>query len=63
MKIVIFYDSKTGNTKKLADVIYEECHDLDVSIYDDYNDNVLSADLLFIGSWTFKGEPSYKMKF
>lgn len=32
-------------------------------IYDDYNDNVLSADLLFIGSWTFKGEPSDKMKF
>ena len=62
MKIVIFYDSKTGNTKKLADVIYEECHDLDVSIYDDYNDNVLSADLLFIGSWTFKGEPSDKIK-
>ena len=32
-------------------------------IYDDYNDNVLSTDLLFIGSWTFKGEHSDKMKF
>lgn len=62
MKIVIVYDSKTGNTKKLADVIYDECHDFDVSIYDDVNADVLKADLLFIGSWTFKGEPSDKMK-
>lgn len=62
MKIAIVYDSVTGNTKKLADVIYDECMDFEVNVYTDFCDDILNADLIFIGSWTFKGEPSDKMK-
>lgn len=62
MKIAIVYDSVTGNTKKLVDVIYDECMDFDVHVYTNFCDDILGADLLFCGSWTYKGEPSDKMK-
>ena len=62
MKIAIVYDSVTGNTKTLVDVIYDECKKEDVKLYNEFNDNILGADLIFIGSWTFKGEPCDKMK-
>lgn len=62
MKIAIVYDTVTGNTKKLADVIYEQCAGYDVKVYNDFSDDILRADIIFTGSWTFKGEPSDKMK-
>lgn len=62
MKIAIVYDSVTGNTKLLADTIYEVCEGFDVSIYKEYCDEILDADVIFVGSWTDKGEPSWKIK-
>ena len=62
MKIAIVYDSVTGNTKLLADAIYEECEKFEVNVFKEYNDEILKADLIFVGSWTDKGSPSDKMK-
>lgn len=60
MKKAIVYDSITGNTKALADVICEEYKD--IKIYREYEDSILSADIIFVGSWTDKGNPSDKIK-
>lgn len=60
MKIAIVYDSITGNTKALADVICEECKN--AKVYKKYDDDILNADLIFVGSWTDKGSPSDKIK-
>lgn len=62
MKIAIVYDSVTGNTKMLVDAIYEKCEKFDACVYKEYNDEILRADLIFVGSWTDKGSPSDKMK-
>ena len=62
MKIAIVYDSITGNTKLLADTIYELCSGIDTKIYNEYSEKILNADLIFIGSWTDKGGPSDKIK-
>ena len=62
MKIAIVYDSVTGNTKMLADAIYEKCEKVDACVYKEYNDEILRADVIFVGSWTDKGSPSDKMK-
>ncbi len=60
MEVAVVYDSITGNTKALVDVICEECKN--VKIYKEYNEDILKADLIFIGSWTDKGSPSDKIK-
>lgn len=60
MEVAIVYDSITGNTKALADVICEECKN--AKVYKEYNDDILKADLIFVGSWTDKGSPSDKIK-
>ena len=62
MKIAIVYDSITGNTKMLADAIYEKCEKYDACLYKEYDNEILNADLIFIGSWTDKGLPSDKIK-
>ena len=60
MKIAIVCDSITGNTKVLADVICNECKNS--KMYKEYSDELLNADLIFVGSWTDKGSPSDKIK-
>lgn len=57
MKIAIFYDSKTGNTKQLAEAIQSALVQDDV-IYCGQPDSKIRADLYFIGSWTDKGNAS-----
>ena len=56
MKICIYYDSITGNTKKIADAIYETCKD--EVLYCGKPQKLQEADLYFIGSWTDKGNCS-----
>ena len=68
MKIVIIYESKTGNTKLVAEAIKE------VSVKDHKTDlisveaalesdlNSQDVDLFFLGSWTDKGDCGVKMK-
>ena len=54
MKVCIIYDSITGNTKKLADTIKEK-----------FSKDIVEkelADIIFIGSWTDKGNPSEKIQ-
>lgn len=53
MKSSIIYSSVTGNTKIIADVIYNS---LDNCIYyGNPNDRALEADIIFVGFWTDKG--------
>lgn len=56
MKICIYYDSLTGNTKAIAQAI-ESAVSQDV-IYCGKPDKEVEADLYFIGSWTDKGNCS-----
>lgn len=53
MKVSIIYDSITGNTKKLADLLKEKFSNI-VEIDE--------ADIVFVGSWTDKGNPSQKIQ-
>ncbi len=53
MKVSIIYDSITGNTKMLADLIKGKF--VDVVGIDE-------ADIVFVGSWTDKGNPSEKIQ-
>ena len=55
MKICVLYDSVTGNTKQLAEVIERKYEALLVG-------NPAEADVVFLGSWTDKGSFSEKMK-
>lgn len=53
MKVCIIYDSITGNTKKLAETIKEK-----------FSKDIVEkelADIIFIGSWTDKGNCSKKI--
>lgn len=59
MKISIVYDSVTGNTKKIAEAIYEVLKEETISCGKDYDEQ---ADLYFIGSWTDKGNCSEKIQ-
>lgn len=62
MKIAIIYDSITGNTKKIAEAIKEASSEENEVIFGDMDTNVNEAELIFIGSWTDKGNCSEKVK-
>ena len=55
MKVCVLYDSVTGNTRMLAEVIEKKYAALLV-------ENPAEADVVFLGSWTDKGSFSEKMK-
>ena len=55
MKICVVYDSVTGNTKMLADVIQKKYQAV-------LTDRMEDADVVFLGSWTDKGSLSERMK-
>lgn len=61
MKIAIIYDSITGNTKKIAEAIKEVFNNQQI-IFGDVNTDIEQADLVFVGSWTDKGNCSEKIK-
>ena len=54
MKVGIIYDSITGNTKKIAEAIYEEIKNKCDVIIGDSTLDISNCDILFIGSWTDK---------
>lgn len=59
MKYAVVYSSITGNTKKLAEAIKDkvgECY------FGNPSDEALSADTIFIGSWTTKNSCSPDIK-
>lgn len=53
MKVSLIYDSITGNTKKLAEQIENKFKEIV---------EVENADIVFVGSWTDKGNPSEKIQ-
>ena len=55
MKVCVIYDSVTGNTKMLADVIEKKYAEI-------LTENPEEADVVFLGSWTDKGSVSEKIK-
>jgi NAD(P)H dehydrogenase (quinone) len=67
-KILIIYFSKTGNTKKMAEVIYEEINsdkeiDVEIKSVEEVNiDELLKADGIIIGSPTYYGSMSWEIK-
>ena len=68
MNIKIIYESKTGNTKIIAESIQEACKEygnvtfknVEEVIKDNVNDQ--AVDLYFLGSWTDKGDCGAVMK-
>ena len=55
MKICVLFDSKTGNTRQLAERIRARYQDL-------LTDTPADAEVVFWGSWTDKGLPSAAMQ-
>ena len=68
MQILVIYDSKTGNTRKMATAVAEgakEIADINVvmkSAEDSTNQDLLESDGIIIGSPTYYGQMSGKVK-
>lgn len=60
MKIIVIYSSETGNTKSVAQAIYEEFKPdaIIIPMCDAKNYNLNEFDYVFIGFWVDKGYPS-----
>lgn len=58
MDIAIIYSSNTGNTKLVAEAIKEQLENENIVYFGEVPDNIPSADIYFIGSWTNKGNAS-----
>lgn len=55
MKYAIVYNSKTGNTRLLAETLQKVLPQADCVYFGTPNDAALSADRLYIGFWVDKG--------
>lgn len=64
MKYAIIYDSVTGNTKTIADTINKALTKEECIYFGDCDGvhQILSCDVIFLGSWCDKGELSDKIK-
>ncbi|MCM8819681.1 MAG: flavodoxin family protein [Candidatus Omnitrophica bacterium] len=65
MKILLTYSSLTGNTKKIADGIYEilsKNQTVYIPIKEAVNLNLQEFDIIFIGCWVDKGMPNQEAK-
>ena len=54
MKIAIVFDSRTNNTRMLAEAIQETLEDKDIVYFGKAAEDI-EADIYFVGSWTDKG--------
>lgn len=67
MKIGIIYESKTGNTKLIAEAIKEVCEEENQVIFKSIEEVIETniknkdTDLYFLGSWTNKGDCGNKI--
>lgn len=61
MKIAIVFDSHTGNTEKVANSIKDACCNEEIICFGE-PEQIELADLIFIGSWTDKGNCSKKIQ-
>lgn len=55
MSYAIVVSSRTGNTKKLADIILDTLKEKEVLYCGEISEEAKKADVLFIGFWTDKG--------
>ena len=62
MKYAIVVDSKSGNTRMLANIIQEHLENNDCVYIGDIPIDEIQADILFVGFWTDKGSCSDGMK-
>jgi flavodoxin I len=66
MKVVVIYDSKYGNTEKIAQALEQEVEKHDqgklLTINDVSQSEIRSADLILVGSPTQGGAPTKSMK-
>lgn len=63
MKVLVTYSSKTGNTKKLADGIFEGLGEIEKSIFPMSEVNSLEDyDIILAGYWVDKGGPNEEAK-
>lgn len=58
MDIGIVYSSNTGNTKMIAETIKEELKNENIVYFGKVTDQLPSADIYVVGSWTDKGNAS-----
>ena len=64
MKTAIIYSSLTGNTKMVAQAIYDQLkkmNDYDVVYFGKVSDTIPQADIYILGSWTDKGNVAADM--
>ena len=62
MKVLVTYSSLTGNTKKIAEAIYEEIN-IEKDIFkSNENFNIENYDLIVVGYWVNKGTCDDKIK-
>ena len=68
MQILVIYDSKTGNTHKMAEAVAEGCKELTrtnvilKSAENTTNQDLLESDGIIVGSPTYYGQMSNKIK-
>lgn len=62
MKILLTYSSKTGNTKKVADAIYEVMPENTVYTSINHDINLDEFDTVIVGFWVDKGLPNSEAK-
>ncbi len=67
LRVLIIYDSKTGNTKKMAFTVAEAvekegCGCLLKKVEETTNEDLLNADGIIVGSPTYYGQMSAKVK-
>lgn len=62
MKYAVIYDSKTGNTKKLSEKIFQCLDHHDVIYFGNVEGYTQDADVYFIGFWTDKGSCSEELQ-
>ncbi|MDO5713606.1 MAG: flavodoxin family protein [Tissierellia bacterium] len=60
MKGIILYSTRTGNTKKMAEVIYEKVKEItEVEIFDIKDKKTLEGyDFALVGAWVDRGKPN-----
>ncbi len=62
MSYAIVVSSRTGNTKKLADIIFDTLKEKEVLYCGEISEEAQKADVLLIGFWTDKGTCDEAMK-
>ena len=67
-RLAVIYHSETGNTKRMAELILEGCLSIEgteaqiFSLDEIDREYIDSADAVLLGSPTYEGSPSWKMK-